>query len=304
MQLMAALKPPNKAESDVCLEKPEGLQTQQSRWATWAQPLPAVTITCCSTQPRHNPPKAGRTEAASPRGANCKRSTQPCKAQTGKEKLMIAQDRNTGGSFKPCPYCEQQNGLFKKLSWCTSPAQCRGVSLMLQSSSWTQHRPSLLCCAQWDEVACSSAKSSARGISSSQFKCMQSLENQEVPVQHARALWDTKALLQFLWDCLIPFPQTCLEISPLFGGIKGKGSTAGWWARSTLCTRLGAAFIRKIEAVLEDEALYPAEKSAEEQNSGWSAGNCEGVNCRSASTKRNMLLVIWGERIALSRCYT
>lgn len=32
--------------------------------------------------------------------------------------------------------------------------------------------------------------------------------------------------------------------------------------------RLGAAFIRKIEAVLEDEALYPAEKSAEEQNSG------------------------------------
>lgn len=198
MQLMAALKPPNKAESDVCLEKPEGLQTQQSRWATWAQPLPAVTITCCSTQPRHNPPKAGRTEAASPRGANCKRSTQPCKAQTGKEKLMIAQDRNTGGSFKPCPYCEQQNGLFKKLSWRTSPAQCKGVSLMLQSSSWTQHRPSLLCCAQWDEVACSSAKSSARGISSSQFKCMQSLENQEVPVQHARALWDTKALLQFL----------------------------------------------------------------------------------------------------------
>lgn len=65
--------------------------------------------------PAKGQPTQGRADRSSlsQRNERQEKYSEPGTAQPGKEKLMTAQDRNTGDSFKSCPYHTQQNGLFK-----------------------------------------------------------------------------------------------------------------------------------------------------------------------------------------------
>lgn len=132
-------------------------------------------------------------------------------------------------------------------------------------------------------------KNSVRGVSSSQFELTQGLEKQEVPVWHARALWNTKALFQSLIFDLsaFPSPQLCLENSPQFLQNKGKHSTSGYLADGPEAPT--SSFNHENWRCFEGQTTLPSWNSAEEQNSEWRTGNYEGVNCCSASRKRNTL---------------
>lgn len=76
---------------------------------------------------------------------------------------------------------------------------------------------------------------------------------------------------------------------------QGKHSTSGWWARSTWnhLHEASSCFCHENWSCFGGWSTLDSLKNAEEQNSGWSAGNCEGVNCCWMSTKRNMFPRRW-----------
>lgn len=89
-------------------------------------------------------------------------------------------------------------------------------------------------------------------------------KKQEVPVWRARALCNTKALLQSLVSvCPLPSAHPCLKNAlPFFCSIRESTLhlADGPEVPGTTYRMLAVAFIMKIEAALEDEALYPALK--------------------------------------------
>lgn len=205
-------------------EKHEGLHAQWFRWVTWTQPLPAVTIACCSTHQirRTHPRKGCRSrlwQVTEWQQKYSEASTeQPGKEEWNRTEIVVAlSNHNVSGkwAFQTCMVyepCLVQRRFIKVSEPLLNPA----LSSLLQYP----HRHSEM---RLHDSAGSSFKNSSRDVTISQFKHMQCLKNK-------RFLFGMQGLFKIqkhcyshlFWVCPLPYPHPCSETFLPFFAASGK----------------------------------------------------------------------------------